>query len=140
MGNCLDARSSSTSCASHGLCRLMEILDAQVHLNHIHPEWKTANIDDIFAAALAAMNAVGVDGLVVSEYWGFDERWREEVASGVFRSRYPFSELAAAREPLRFIYHTLVNIDDPELEQQIARVRQRPGGAALRIVPSPDTG
>jgi hypothetical protein len=65
----------------------MEILDAQVHLNHIHPEWKTANIDDIFAAALAAMNAVGVDGLVVSEYWGFDERWREEVAGGVFRCR-----------------------------------------------------
>ncbi len=118
----------------------MEVLDAQVHLNHIHPEWRTADIDDIFAAALAAMNAVGVNGLVVSEYWGFDGRWREEVAKGVFRSRYPFSELAATREPWRFIYHTLVSIDDPELEHQIAQVRQQPGGAALRIVPIPETG
>jgi predicted TIM-barrel fold metal-dependent hydrolase len=118
----------------------MEVLDAQVHLNHIHPEWRTAEIDDIFAAALAAMDAAGVDGLVVSEYWGSDARGRVEVAKGVFRSRYPFSELAVAKEPLRFIYHTVVSIDDPELEQQIARVRQLPGGAAVRIVPIPETG
>jgi hypothetical protein len=38
----------------------VEVLDAQVHLNHIHPEWKTAQIDDILAAALAAMDAVAV--------------------------------------------------------------------------------
>ncbi len=118
----------------------MEILDAQVHLNHIHPAWQTAGIDDILAAALTAMDAVGVDGLVVSEFWGLDGRWREEVANAVFRSRYPFSEMAAAKEPLRFIYHTVVSIDDPELEQQIARIRQQPGGAALRIVPIPETG
>jgi hypothetical protein len=48
----------------------VEVLDAQIHLNHIHPEWKTAQIEDILAAALAAMDAVGVDGLVVSEFWG----------------------------------------------------------------------
>jgi hypothetical protein len=113
----------------------VEIIDAQVHLNHIHPEWKTAEVEDIFAAALAAMDAVGVDGLVVSEFWGFDGRWREELPNGSFRSRYPFSELAAAREPRCFIYHTVVSIDHPELDQQVARVRQQPGAAALRIVP-----
>jgi predicted TIM-barrel fold metal-dependent hydrolase len=118
----------------------MEVLDAQVHLNHILPDWKTADLDDILAAALAAMDAVGVDGLVVSEFWGFNGLRRDEVAPGVFRSRYPFSELAAAQEPKRFIYHTVVGIDDPELDQQIARVRQQPGGAALRIVPTPETG
>ena len=118
----------------------VEIIDAQVHLNHIHPEWKTAEVEDIFAAALAAMDAVGVDGLVVSEFWGFDGRWREDLPNGSFRSRYPFSELAAAREPGCFIYHTVVSIDDPELDQQVARVRQQPGAAALRIVPTPETG
>lgn len=118
----------------------MEIIDAQVHLNHIHPEWQTADVEDIFAAALAAMDAVGVDALVVSEFWGFDGRWREALPNGVFRSRYPFSELAAAREPRRFVYHTAVSLDDPELDQQVAAVRQRPGGAALRIVPIPETG
>ncbi|MBV9578878.1 MAG: amidohydrolase family protein [Chloroflexi bacterium] len=118
----------------------MEIIDAQVHLNHIHPEWRTADVVDIFAAARAAMDAVGVDALVVSEYWGPDVRWREELPNGVFRSRYPFSELAATSEPARFVYHTMVNIDDPELDDQVARVRQRSGGAALRIVPIPETG
>jgi predicted TIM-barrel fold metal-dependent hydrolase len=118
----------------------VEIIDAQVHLNHIHPDWKTAEVQDIFAAALAAMDAVGIDGLVVSEFWGFDGRWRDELPNGVFRSRYPFSELAATREPRRFIYHTMVSIDDPELDDQVARVRQHPGGAALRIVPIPETG
>ncbi len=118
----------------------MEVLDAQVHLNHIHPEWKTAQIDDILAAALAAMDAVGVDGLVVSEFWGFDGRWREELPNGAFRSQYPFSELAASKEPRRFIYHTMVSVDDPQLDEQVAPVRRQPGGAALRIVPIPETG
>ena len=118
----------------------VEILDAQVHLNHIHPDWRTADVEDIFAAALAAMDAVGIDGLVVSEFWGFDGQRRQELPNGVFRSLYPFSELAGTREPRRFIYHTVVSIDDPELDEQIGKIRQQPGGAALRIVPIPDTG
>ncbi|MBV9894703.1 MAG: amidohydrolase [Chloroflexi bacterium] len=118
----------------------MEILDSQVHLNHIHPEWRNADVEDIFAAALAAMDAVGIDGLVVSEFWGFDGARRQELPGGVFRSLYPFSELAATKEPRRFIYHTVVSIDDPEVDVQIGRIRQQPGGAALRIVPSPDNG
>lgn len=118
----------------------MEIIDAQVHLNHIHPAWQTAEVEDIFAAALAAMDAVGVDGVVVSEFWGFDGKYREQLPNGVFRSRYPFSELAAARKPDRFMYHTVLSIDDPDLDEQIAQLRQQPGGVALRIVPSPDNG
>jgi L-fuconolactonase len=118
----------------------VEIIDAQVHLNHIHPDWKTADVEDILASALAAMDAVGVNGLVVSEFWGPDARRRDELPNGVFRSRYPFSELAATREPRRFIYHTVVSIDDPELDNQVARLRQFPGAAALRIVPTPETG
>jgi predicted TIM-barrel fold metal-dependent hydrolase len=77
---------------------------------------------------------------VVSEFWGFDGRRREQLPNGVFRSQYPFSELAASRQPQRFIYHTVVSVDDPELDDQVARVRQRRGGAALRIVPIPETG
>ncbi|MBV9134291.1 MAG: amidohydrolase, partial [Chloroflexi bacterium] len=118
----------------------MEILDSQVHMNHIHPEWRNADVEDIFAAALAAMDAVGIDGLVVSEFWCFDGARRQELPGGVFRSLYPFSELAATKEPRRFIYHTVVSIDDPEVDVQIGRIRQQPGGAALRIVPSPDNG
>ena len=118
----------------------MEILDAQVHLNHVHPDWRSTDVANILAVALAAMDAVGIDGLVVSEFWGFDGKHRQELPNGVFRSLYPFSELAANREPRRFIYHTVVSIDDPQLDEQIGRIRQQPGGAALRIVPSPDTG
>lgn len=118
----------------------VEVIDAQVHLNHVHPDWKTAPVEDILAAALATMDAVGIDGLVVSEFWGFDGQRRLEVSPGVFRSLYPFSELAASREPRRFIYHTVVSIDDPELDEQVGRIHQQPGGAALRIVPSPETG
>jgi predicted TIM-barrel fold metal-dependent hydrolase len=118
----------------------VDIVDAQVHLNHIHPEWRTAEVPEILAAALTAMDAVGVSGVVLSEFWGADPRWREELAPGVFRSRYPFSELAVSREPSRFSYHTVVSLDDPDLEQQVAKVRQQPGGAALRIVPNPESG
>src|SRR5262245_45257795 len=87
------------------------------------------------------MDAVGVGGLVVSEFWGFDDRrFRQRMPNGALRSQYPFSELAASKQPRRFIYHTAVSIDDPELDEQVARVRQQPGGAALRIVPTPETG
>ncbi|MGH2363803.1 MAG: amidohydrolase family protein [Chloroflexota bacterium] len=118
----------------------MEVIDAQVHLNHIHPTWQTADLEAILAAALAAMDAVGVDGLVVSEFWGFDNRQRDRLSNGAFRSRYPFSELAAAQHPKRFIYHTMLDVDDPELAQQMAAVRQHSGAVALRIVPIPETG
>ncbi|MBV8086093.1 MAG: amidohydrolase [Chloroflexi bacterium] len=119
----------------------MEVIDAQVHLNHIHPEARTAEMESIVAAAIAAMDAVGVDGVVVSEFWGFgDTRRRDEVAPGVFRSRYPFSELAADKHPERFTYHTMIGLNDPDLEGQVAALRTKPGAMALRIVPTPETG
>lgn len=119
----------------------MEVIDAQVHLNHIHPQWQTADLEAILAAATAAMDAVGIDGLVLSEFWGFgDTQKRLQLPNGAVRSLYPFSELAAARHPERFIYHTMIGINDPELEQQMGKVRQQPGAVALRIVPIPETG
>ena len=118
----------------------MEILDAQVHLNHIHPAWQTADVEAILGAALAAMDAVGVNGVVISEFWGFDGRHRQQLPNGVFRSSYPFSELAAGHEPQRFVYHTVIDLDDPELETQMAALKTKPGAVALRIVPRPETG
>src|SRR5437870_5592753 len=88
----------------------MEVIDAQVHLNRIHPQWRNADLEAIFAAALTAMDAVGIDGLVVSESWGSDNGMREQLPNGVFRSSYPFSALAASKHPERFIYHTMIDI------------------------------
>ena len=118
----------------------MEIIDAQVHLNHVHPAWQSADLEAICTTALAAMDAAGIDGVVISEFWGFDNRMREQLPNGASRALYPFSELAAARHPQRFVYHRMVSLSDPELDDQMAKVRQYSGSAAVRIVPRPETG
>lgn len=38
------------------------------------------------------------------------------------------------------MYHTVISIDDPELDDQMARLRQNPGAVSLRIVPTPENG
>lgn len=106
----------------------MEIVDAQVHLNMIGLE-----------AGLIAMDAAGVDALVIDEFWGFDDRGRPlpsyPLPGGSVRHISPIGEQAVAAHPDRFAYLARCQPDDPDLDRVIGDVRERPGCVALRILP-----
>lgn len=121
----------------------LEIVDAQVHLNQLVPDWRTAPIDSVIAAGIQAMDAVGVDRAVISEAHGFDARYRPEgveLPNGAIRAEYPFSERAMELHPDRFVYHVHIDAGDPEPERRAQELRARPGVRAARIVPVPQTG
>ena len=42
-----------------------EIIDAQVHLNQPGPGWQAAAIDSVIATGIAALDAVGVDRVLI---------------------------------------------------------------------------
>lgn len=106
----------------------MEIVDSQVHLNMVGLE-----------AGLVAMDAAGVDALVIDEFWGFDDRGRPlpsyALEGGSVRHTSPIGELAVAKHPDRFAYITRCQPDDPALDRVIGELRTRPGRLALRILP-----
>jgi len=121
----------------------IEIIDAQVHLNQLGPDWKTASIDSVIATGIQAMDAVGIDKVLIGEAHGFDSKFRplgEELPNGAIRSPYPFSERAVELHPDRFTYHVVVDFRDPELDRLTAQVQTRPGANSMRIVPVPQTG
>jgi predicted TIM-barrel fold metal-dependent hydrolase len=121
----------------------MEVLDAQVHLNQIVPNWRTADLESILQASVAAMDAVGIDTVLIAETWGFDAQMRRALRSapgGGPPGETPFSELAVARYPNRFGYLTRVEPFAPDVAVRVAEVRSRPGALCLRIVPIPETG
>ena len=45
----------------------VEIIDAQVHLNQIVSDWRTAPIDSTIATGIQAMDAVGVHKVLIAE-------------------------------------------------------------------------
>lgn len=121
----------------------LEIADAQVHLNQLVPDWATASADSVIAAGIQAMDAVGVDRVLVSETQGFDANYRPQgvkLPNGAIRTDYPFSERAIELHPDRFIYHVRIDVHDPEPERMAQELRARPGVRATRIVPVPQTG
>jgi predicted TIM-barrel fold metal-dependent hydrolase len=121
----------------------IEIIDAQVHLNQLGPDWQTASIDSVIATGIEAMDAVGIDKVLIGEAHGFDSKFRplgEELPNGAIRSAYPFSERAVELHPARFTYHVVIDFQDPELDRLTAEVRTRPGANSMRIVPVPQTG
>lgn len=107
---------------------MIEIVDAQVHLNMI-------GVD----AGLVAMDAAGVDALVIDEFWGFDDRHRPlpsfGLPGGSVRHLQPTAELAVSKHPDRFAYITRAQPDDPDLDRVIGDLRSRPGAVGLRILP-----
>lgn len=121
----------------------IEVIDAQVHLNQLGAGWRTAPADSVIAAAIEAMDAVGIDRVLIGEARGFDSQFRplgEELPNGAVRSSYPFCERAVELHPERFAYHVVVDFRDPELDRLTAEVRARPGANSMRIVPVPQTG
>lgn len=121
----------------------IEIIDAQVHLNQLGAGWRTAPADSVIATAIEAMDAVGIDRVLIGEARGFDAQFRplgEELPNGAVRSSYPFSERAVELHPARFAYHVVVDFRDPDLDRLTAEVKGRRGANSMRIVPVPQTG
>jgi L-fuconolactonase len=120
-----------------------EIIDAQVHLNQLGPDWQTASIDSVIATGIQVMDAVGIDRVLIGEAHGFDSKFRpvgEELPNGAIRSAVPFSERAVELHPDRFTYHVVIDFRDPDLDRLTAEVQTRPGANSMRIVPVPQTG
>ena len=119
----------------------MEIVDAQVHVNRFIAGWQTAEPDIVLQAAVAAMDAVGVDAVLIAESWGADAAAHSTVLpDGVLRPDLRFSARAVERFPDRFGYLASFDPRDPDLDRLIAQLRQQPGGLCLRVIPWPQTG
>jgi L-fuconolactonase len=122
----------------------VEIIDAQVHLNNLLPDWQTVDLDTAVRAGVTVMDAVGIDRVLVAESWGFDAQMRPARAAvlpnGAIRMHFPFSERAVALYPERFVSLRRVDHRDPELGRLVSEVRAQPGALCLRVVPIVDTG
>lgn len=104
----------------------MDIVDAQVHIG-------PGGIEQ----ALAVMDAVGIRGALIDEYWfgGAPNRPSHGLPGGGYRVVAPTGELAAQLHPDRFSYLLRVHPADPELAAVVRLLRDAPGGRALRVDP-----
>jgi len=97
---------------------MVEIIDAQVHLNVL-------GLD----ACVAAMDAVGIDAAIIDEYPPTTRR----LPGGALRYAYPSATEAARRLPSRFAYVGRLDPADPDLEHLMAELRSCPGCLGLRV-------
>src|SRR5260370_4690747 len=99
----------------------MDIVDAQVHLNQLVPDWRTADTDAVIATGIQTMDAVGINAALIAESRGFDSKMRPalgpELPNGAIRMEFPFSERAVAQHSDRFAYLVRMDIRDPALER-----------------------
>lgn len=109
----------------------MDIVDAQIHLNHWYDE----------ATTLAGMDALGIASALLDECWDFGEgrpphaaRPYYQLPGGAYRPISPGGQAAALRHPDRFSYLLRVNPLDPELEGWIAQAADVPGFRAVRYL------
>jgi hypothetical protein len=104
----------------------MDIVDAQIHMG-------PGGIDE----TLAAMDALGVRGVLVDEYWltDFTNKPHHLLPGGAQRPVGPTAELAAQIHAERFSWLLRISRLDPDHESVIRHVRNAPGGRALRIDP-----
>jgi L-fuconolactonase len=98
--------------------RAMEIIDGQVHLNHL-------GVD----ACIAAMDAVGIDGAIIDQFPPSATR----LPGGAVRYRYDISEEAVRRFPARFAYVARIDPADPDMATTIAELRSHPGRLGIRV-------
>jgi L-fuconolactonase len=144
----------------------MEFVDAQVHLPRLVTNWRAGHPrttdedapewfkpampllevgawDLMLTASLTAMDAAGVNGAVVDEWYGMDSDGymapNIKTASGVRRYPSDFATYAAARYPERFTYDARVDPLDPDIDELVADHKATPGMGYLRIDPLPWT-
>ena len=104
----------------------MDIVDAQIHVG-----------PGGLAEVLAAMDALGIAGALIDEYWlrSPPNQPNHPLPGGGYRAVSPTGELAAQLHPDRFRYLLRVHRLDPEYGAVIRQVRDAPGAVALRIDP-----
>lgn len=104
----------------------MDIVDAQIHIG-------PGGIDTV----LAAMDALGIRGALVDEYWlaDFANRPHYLLPGGIQRPVGPTAELASLLHPDRFSWLLRIARLDPDHAAIIRHVRDAPGGRAIRIDP-----
>jgi predicted TIM-barrel fold metal-dependent hydrolase len=115
----------------------VDIVDSQVHLNRFGGQWRETAPDVIVDFAVAAMDALGIDGIVIDEWAGFDAQRRHlpgtVLLNGAMRGSYPFSQRAVALHPDRFAYVARIDPTDPEVELLVDQIHEMPGVVALSI-------
>jgi predicted TIM-barrel fold metal-dependent hydrolase len=125
----------------------MDIVDAQVHLNRLGSDWGRTDPRLIVDYAIVTMDALGLDAVLIDEWAGFDNPITKRghlpghfLPNGAMRGAHPFSEKAIELHPDRFAYVARIDPLDPDLEDLMAGVHQKPGAVCLRIVPIPEAG
>ena len=110
----------------------MDVVDAQLHLG-------PGGIE----TTLAAMDALGIRGVVIDEFWGRrpygDPQFFEPgfaFPNGSWRSIAPTAEVAAALHPDRFTSVLRVDRRDPQLSSVVRAAQSSPFVRALRILPT----
>jgi predicted TIM-barrel fold metal-dependent hydrolase len=96
----------------------MDIIDGQVHLNHL-------GLD----ACVAAMDAVGIDAAIIDQF----PATATVLPGGAVRCSYDASEAAVRRFPSRFAYVARIDPVDPEMERLVAELRTHPGRLGIRV-------
>lgn len=109
----------------------MDIVDAQLHLGR-------RKID----ATLEAMDALGVKGVVVDEFWG---TWESDdpthiapgfkLPNGAWRATCPTADEAASLHPDRFTYLVRIDRKDPDLACVMRGLGAAPHARAVRVQP-----
>lgn len=110
----------------------MDIVDAQLHLGRgkIEP-------------TLEAMNALGINAVVIDEYWGarpIDDDPTHilpgfTLPNGAWRATCPVAEEASGMYPDRFSYLVRVDRSDPDLACVMRLVASAPQARAVRVQP-----
>jgi predicted TIM-barrel fold metal-dependent hydrolase len=102
------------------------VVDAQVHLDRIGG----------MGAGLAAMNALGVDLMVVDEVWSYADGRRQpsyRLPGGVLRHEYPMAAEATHRHPDRFAHTVWIDHRDSNLDAILTLTREHPYQCAIRL-------
>ncbi|OPY96637.1 hypothetical protein A5906_01815 [Bradyrhizobium sacchari] len=105
----------------------MDIVDSQVHA------FFTLGLDE----TLAAMNAIGIQSVIIDEYWGDGPRGELPSASlrtGGQRPISPLAQAAVLKHPDRFAILQRVERTDPALASWFSILADTPGCKAVRII------
>jgi L-fuconolactonase len=112
----------------------LDVVDTQVHVfNHLATPGRPLDL----AAALSAMDALGITSVIIDEFWSPDADGNtlpgHAVPGGRFRPTSPGAELASILHPDRFSIMLRVNHDDPALDTVLNAYAAKPGARAIRL-------
>ncbi|MHA6730205.1 amidohydrolase family protein [Devosia sp. A369] len=123
-----------------GASLTLDVIDTQVHANTYGHTQRVVEPAETLELVRAAMDALGIDGIVIHEYSGRDDKGRMlpgaiDAADGVWRSTHAFSSMAVAADPKRFRYVGSIDWRDPTMPAQMRHAAEDPHGPiALRLV------